>query len=135
MHTNIGTGLVFGGQVTGVYCSTKKLSLSGSDVSGQVTFVSHDEVKVSGSNFDLTAYWSDVLFYSAGSVDPALNVSGSGGSWTGFIHAPNGLAEVQGSSNLTINGSIIADRIRLSGSDMTIDSTGLGGVGAIFLAE
>ena len=116
-------------------CATGWLILGESDVSGTVTLVAGEFLDVAGSNFDLTGYWNDVLFYSAGSSDEALSVQGSGGSWTGFIHAPNGLAKVSGSSNLTINGSIIADRIQLSGSDVTIDSSGLGGDGGIFLAE
>ena len=37
----------------GVYCSTKKLSLSGSNVTGKVTLVAGDKLTVTGQNFNL----------------------------------------------------------------------------------
>ena len=89
-----------------------------------MTWVAGDELKISGSNFNVTGYWNDVLAFSARNGDGAIDMSGSGGSWTGFIIAPNGQIKVAGSSNLSIQGSIIGDRVQVSGSDFSIDATG-----------
>ncbi|MFO7530840.1 MAG: hypothetical protein R6W93_00150, partial [Candidatus Limnocylindrales bacterium] len=48
-------------------------------------------------------------------------VSGSGGTWAGLIYAPNGTAEVSGSSNFNFTGGIIGERVKLNGSDATIN--------------
>ncbi|HUF53309.1 MAG TPA: pilus assembly protein TadG-related protein [Dehalococcoidia bacterium] len=105
-----------------VICSSSDLQLSGQGISGRVTLVAGDELKVSGSDFNLTGYWNGVLFYSSASHDSAIDISGSGGDWTGIIHAPHGKVKFQGSSNLSVTGSIIADSMVLSGSDWSISA-------------
>ena len=112
----------------GVYCSTGDLQLSGSNVSGHVTFVAQGRVTISGSDFDLTAYANDVLALSESSASNSLDVSGSGGSWTGMLLAPNGGAQLQGSDNLGISGGVIADSILVGGSNFTLDATGFGDI-------
>ena len=121
----------------GVYCSQGDLQLSGQGITGNVTLVAMDEVKISGSNFNLTAYFDGILAFSSASHDAAIDMSGSGGSWTGLIVAPNGRTKVQGSNNLSLAGSIITDRATVSGSDFTLVSGGgLGpGSGRIRLDE
>ena len=104
----------------GVYCSTRKLTLSGSDVTGNVTLVAQGDLTVSGSNFTLTAYWNNILLFTESSSSSALDASGSGGSWTGIMLAEYGNAKVQGSSNLTISGSVMANTISVSGSDFNL---------------
>ncbi len=52
-------------------------------------------------------------------------MSGSGGNWEGYIFAPNGRAKIQGSSNLSISGSIVADRVTVSGSDFSLNASDL----------
>jgi hypothetical protein len=104
----------------GVYCSTAKLTLSRSDVSGSVTLVAQQELSVSGSNFALTPYWNDVLLFTSSTSSSALDVNGSGGSFTGLIIAPNGNAKIQGSNNLSIRGSVLANTISVSGSDFSL---------------
>ncbi len=106
--------------IPGVYCSTKDIQLSGQDITGNVSLVAGDELKISGSDFNLTAYWNDVLLYSSSDHNNAIDMSGSGGSWTGFIHAPYGRVKIQGSDNLSVSGSIVADRVTVSGSDFSI---------------
>ena len=113
---------------TAVICSTGDIQLSGQDITGRVTLVAMDEIKVSGSNFDLKGNWNDVLAFSNASHDAAIDMSGSGGDWEGYIYAPNGRAKIAGSSNLSVKGSIIANRVSISGSDFSIDSTDIGAI-------
>ena len=110
----------------GVYCSTGTLTISGSDVVGNVTLASVGRLSISGSNFTLTPFFQDVLFYTDSTMNNALDVSGSGGTWEGYMLAPSGRAQISGSGNLSVNGSVIADEITVSGSDFTLNSTGYG---------
>ena len=121
----------------GVYCSTKKLSLSGSDVTGSVTLVSQDEVNVSGSNFNLTPFWNDVLLFSDDSFPKGIDISGSGGNWEGIVLAPNGLAKIAGSSNFAYSGAVIADVVQISGSNTSLTAIdyGQGGPATVALVE
>jgi Flp pilus assembly protein TadG len=123
----------------GTYCSrsgsSDGIKLSDSDIviedivsgPGGVTFVGQAFVEVSGSNFQLHPHEHSVLFFSYGTSDVAMKVAGSGGSWEGYIYAPRGTAEVSGSSNLAISGAIISNRVKLNGSDMSIDGSSYGG--------
>lgn len=88
---------------------------------GGVTFVAPYQVEISGSNFQLMPHEKDILFASYGNTDVAIKVSGSGGTWAGLIYAPNGTAEVSGSSNFNFTGGIIGERVKLNGSDATIN--------------
>ncbi len=110
----------------GVYCSTQDIQLSGQGISGNVTLVAADEVKISGSDFNLTAYYEDILAFSAASHGSAIDMSGSGGSWAGTILAPDGTVKFQGSDNLSVSGSIVADRVIISGSNFSITAEGVG---------
>ena len=110
----------------GVYCSTQDIQLSGQGITGNVTLVAADEVKISGSDFNLTAYFEDVLAFSAASHGSAIDMSGSGGSWTGLIYAPDGAIKLQGSDNLSVSGSIVADQVIISGSNFSITGESVG---------
>jgi hypothetical protein len=50
----------------------------------------------------------------------AVTVSASSMTWTGLIFAPNGLVRFSASSATTIDGSIIAYTINLSGSELSV---------------
>lgn len=124
----------------GVICATGDLQISSPQgITGNVTLVAGDELKLSASDFNIKGYWKDVLAFSAASHDSAIDMSGSGGDWQGYIYAPTGRVKVQGQNGLSIKGSIIADRVSVSGSDFSIDSTRLGAVtpqpGAVSLVE
>lgn len=107
-----------------VICSTADLVLSGQDITGTVTLVAGDELKVSGSDFHLTGSEAgfNVLFYSSATHDSAIDISGSGGEWIGYIHAPNpnALIKIQGSDDLSVHGSVIGHSVRISGSNFSI---------------
>ena len=124
----------------GTYCSEGKLSLSGSDVSGEVTLVSRGSLSLSGSDFDLSADPDDpngVLLFSYDDSSSALDLVGSGGSWTGIIHAPRGTAKMQGSDNLTVTGSIVSWKVQVSGSDFDMFAASQSGgvIEYIYLVE
>ncbi len=108
----------------GVYWSTQDIQLSGQGITGNVTLVAADEVKISGSDFNLTAYYEGILAFSAASHGSAIDMSGSGGSWTGLILAPDGAVKLQGSDNLSVSGSIVADRVIVSGSNFSVTGGG-----------
>lgn len=116
---------VSGGVIpSGVYCTKDKLTLSQGNVTGNVTLVSLKEMTVGGSDISLTPYWDNLLLFSYMNNDSALDFSGQGGRWEGLFYAPRGTAKIQGSDgssgSLDIVGSIIADQIRISGSNFTI---------------
>ncbi|MGH8913391.1 MAG: DUF7305 domain-containing protein, partial [Acidimicrobiia bacterium] len=102
-----------------------------------VTFVSEGEMHITG-NANLTGYapvtapatgptYSPVILFSnAGSPpscnDNAIQFSGSNMTWTGLIYAPNGQVQMSSSStDATINGSIIAYSVSISGSNFEIN--------------
>jgi Flp pilus assembly protein TadG len=123
----------------GTYCSrtgsSDGIKLGDSDIRiedvasgpGGVTFVGQGYVEISGSDFQLRPHEHNILFFSYGTSDVAMKVSGSGGTWEGIIYAPRGTAEVSGSSNLAITGGIVAKRVKLNGSSLTIDGSSSGG--------
>ncbi len=109
-----------------MYCATGKISLSGSDISGNVTFITDGKIDLSGSNFTMTPYSKNVLLFSTNNGDDAVKLAGSGGNWQGYQYAPNGSIELSGSGNQSIKGSIIANKVKFSGSDLSIIADGAG---------
>ena len=103
----------------GIYCSGGDISLSGSDVSGNVTFIAEDDVTISGSNGNLQAFINGTLAFAdgGGGGGDAIRWSGSDGQWTGDLLAANGDIRVSG-SDATWSGDVYAaqDEIRVSGS-------------------
>ncbi|MDA1061327.1 MAG: hypothetical protein O2895_00175 [Chloroflexi bacterium] len=120
---------------TAVICSTSHLTLSGSDVTGTVTLVAGGNLNVSGSDFILLPYWNDVLLFSSSSSPQAIDISGSGGVWRGFINAPVGRVKIAGSGNLSLQSSVVAADIQMSGSNLSIDSSTLPGEYGVYLIE
>jgi hypothetical protein len=132
----------------GIYCSrtgsSDGIKLSDSDIrvladiatgADGVTFVAQYSIEVSGSNFQLKPFKDNILFASYGTTDVAIKVAGSSGTWEGILYAPNGTAEVSGSSNLALKGGIIAKRVKLNGSSFSIDgSSSEGGPGEQVIA-
>jgi hypothetical protein len=118
----------------GTYCSRGSsggIKLSDSDVgveavvsgAGGVTFMAQTQVELSGSDFQLHPHEHGILIFSEGNSDVAVKVAGSGGTWEGSIYAPNGTAEVSGQNNWNFHGGIVAERVKLNGSDSNIDGS------------
>lgn len=130
-----------GGNITftqsGIYFTDQDISLNNASAAPgvTVTFVAHGQISVSGSG-DLTAYEkigvpSDpgILMFStyqhpdAGGptcIGNAVQWSVSSGTWTGVIYAPYGQARQSSASTATLNGSIFAYTVDLSGADFAI---------------
>jgi hypothetical protein len=98
-----------------------------------VTFVSEGEMHVIG-DADITGYapvtegaYSPLILFSnaqpPGSCSTnAIQFSGSSMTWTGLIYAPHGEVQMSSSStDATINGSIIAFSVNISGSNFQIN--------------
>ena len=98
-----------------------------------VTFVSEGEMHIIG-DADITGYasviesaYSPLILFSNASTAPscstnAIQFSGSSMTWTGLIYAPNGEVQMSASStDATVNGSIIAYSVNISGSNFEIN--------------
>jgi hypothetical protein len=142
---DVGTGVL----ITGVYyAGNNEIEIGPGNLTGTVTFVSDNHIKLSGSNNIFTAYVDDLLMFSnKGAVnacqDWVIDLSGSSGSvepnvvhdpepwgpvesytvsdsvYTGLIYAPQRLV-VTGGSKHTIIGAIVSQGIRLNGSNELI---------------
>jgi hypothetical protein len=110
--------------VAGLYCFNGNVSLSGDNITGNVTFVAKGQIDVSGSDHQLTAYDpSGVLFYSeANTGGGEIDLSGSGGAWTGLVYAANGDVSVSGQANQSLSGSVIGQNVSLSGSGLAVSA-------------
>ena len=109
----------------GVICSTGNLALGGSDVTGNVTLVAQGEIDIGGSNFNLTPRENNVFLFAGSTNSSALNVIGTGGSWEGFLYAPDGGITLSGSAGANFNASIIGNQVTISGSGFSLDSSTL----------
>jgi hypothetical protein len=118
-----------GALAPGVYCqtSTSGVLKLASTASGNVTFISRGKIDISASSSNLTPYTKGVLMYANQTGDAVIKVAGSNMNWAGYVYAPNGQIEYSGSTNNTLSGSIVGDRVKLNGSSLTIDASGLGG--------
>ena len=102
---------------------------------GGVTMVAPCCIDISGSDFDLHPHEHGVLLAAYGDSDTALKMAGSGGSWQGSMYAPSGTAEISGQDDVNIAGSIVGERVKLNGSDATVNGqSGEGGAGPQQLA-
>lgn len=124
----------------GVYCATgssAEIVLDESNVTGNVTLVSDNFITISGQFYNLTAYHaSKVVIWAGGISSPTIKLSGSDGTFQGIVYTKNGQVEVSGEGvSTTGGGSILADRVKIAGSDFFIDSNGLSGLGSPVLDE
>jgi hypothetical protein len=101
----------------GVYCATGDLRMTGVGVRGTVTFVAHNAITLTGSNFNLQPYKDHVLFAAYGSG--TTSVTGAGGTLSGYIYVPNGTLQFTGSGNAVVSGGLVAAGITITGSATT----------------
>ncbi len=111
----------------GLYYATGKIDVGRSGLNRDVTLVAEDELKLAGSNQHLDPYIDGLLAYGANvysGIDRCdkfvVSAGGSNQDWSGIIYGPNGLVEMNGSSNTALTGSLIGYSVRLNGSDLTI---------------
>jgi hypothetical protein len=86
-------------------------------------------IKISASSRTFRAHTGGILMLSNKiytGVDACdkftISISGSGSGWDGLIWAPGGLIEFSGSSNVSVNGTLLGWSVRLNGSNLTIVS-------------
>ncbi len=121
----------------GIYYTTDDISLSASDINGTITLISDGgEIDLSGSShvlrpYDDTGLLAFTTYIKNPSKDkdhpsncnvPGIKLAGSTHDWEGIIYAPNAEVEMSGSSNTTLEGSIIANTVKLNGSSLSITS-------------
>ncbi|MGH7470018.1 MAG: hypothetical protein ACRENP_18895 [Longimicrobiales bacterium] len=98
----------------GVYCSTGNISLTRDDVQGSVTLIAGGRVDTNADSLTLRAFHSSgVLFHANSGSLSAVEVDGDDNSFAGYIYVPDGRIDVTG-RNFTLNGSVVAERIRLN---------------------
>jgi hypothetical protein len=136
---NLGDYAVGGVIPDGVYVAGQELDVSDSNLIGNVTLVSaptssnrdKGTIDFSGSNLTLTPYWNGLLAFSDGRKNntaassdncdfAAVKMAGSNTTWEGTVYAPRGMIEYSGSSNSSLNGSLIGNTVKLNGSDLNI---------------
>jgi hypothetical protein len=129
----------------GTYCATgssAEIDLSDGNVTANVTLVVYrgadgcgsggKAISIGGSGFDLDAYDPTrvLMWTNVGDAEVAVKISGSNGTWSGLIVAPCGQVEISGQSVGTSGGgSILANRVKIAGSNVVIDSNGLSAFG------
>ena len=105
----------------GLHYCTEKVDFSGAGLTGHnVTIVSEDEIDISGAGGDFTPYVPGLAFFANKSTNvDAFSMSGAGNTG-GTVYAPNGRIHLTG-SGATINGAFLGNKVRISGSGMTIN--------------
>ena len=114
----------------GLYYATGAIDINANVITGNaITFVSRDDIDINGSNHDLSHYVDGLLFFTdhqnnggSACAVAVVKLSGSTNDWNGVIFAPNGLVEMSGANATTFSGSIFAAVVKLSGSNITIQT-------------
>ncbi|MGQ0802892.1 MAG: pilus assembly protein TadG-related protein [Actinomycetota bacterium] len=119
-----------GALALGLYYTTGDIDLSASSVRGDgVTFVSASgEISFSGSNHFLRPWDPEGLLAFTDHIKPGasqcnaagVRLNGSSHDWEGIIFAPRSLIEMSGSSNTSLHGALIANTVKLNGSELNI---------------
>ena len=102
----------------GLYYVEGDVKLSGSNISGVFTIVTEGKIDVSGSEHNCTAYSGNLLFFSN---DTKFKIAGGKSYFDGIFYIPKGAIEASGSEN-TINGGLLADTVKLSGTELNINA-------------
>ncbi len=126
-------GYLVGGKLKdGIYYTTDDIDISTSSLTGDaVSFVSRKQITFSGSSHTLRPYQFDDGTYGPLAFTDyegpnkcntfVIKMSGSSSNWWGVMYAPNGLVEMSGSDNSAAHGAIIANTVKLNGSNIFIE--------------
>ena len=102
----------------GLYYVEGDVKLSGRNISGVFTIVTEGKIDINGSEFNCTAYSSNLLLLSG---KEKIKIAVSNSNFCGVIYTEKGAIEISGSGN-TINGRLFADTVKLSGSELNINA-------------
>ena len=94
------------------------LSISGSHFTGKGCIIATGDISISGSNIRQSSSDSVCIY----SINGDITMSGSSITLDGVLYAPNGAIKLSG-SNKTINGRVIAKKVDISGSSLTIQTS------------
>lgn len=90
------------------------------DLTGNVTFVSEEEMHINGARHDLYPYYNNLLAF-CNDDKKGIHFSGTQNHWNGNIFVPNSDFQTSGSSNNANNGCVIAECINFSGSNNSVN--------------
>jgi Flp pilus assembly protein TadG len=87
-----------------------------------VTIVANGLIQFSGG-ISLGPYFNGLLLFSnaPGPGGMSVDISGSNLVWEGLVYAPRGSVSFQGSQNVSISGSIVAQDVKLTGAGTNIN--------------
>ena len=105
----------------GVYCATGSISVTGSNLSGNVTFIGNS-VSITGSSENFTPYpgTNNLFIWQTGSG--GLSLTGSGFAYGGTVFAPTAAVSITGSN--IVSAFVEANTVSITGSGFTIHGTG-----------
>ncbi len=114
----------------GLYYTSGNINLSGPGHTALgATFVtSNGDVHFNGNNFTFTPWDPDGLLIasfknpnSCSSGQAVIKLNGNNHTWTGIMFAPNGPLDFSGTNvDTSLNGRLVANSIKLSGSNQTL---------------
>jgi len=123
-----------------VVCATGNLTLNmNAGERGRTTLAARGRVTIVGASGNelqpasalVGSGFDQLLVYSDSSADPAIHLVPQGGTYRGYIHAPHSQVLIdgshQGSDLFTIEGSVVAERIRITGTLFEFRGAGLAG--------
>jgi len=130
----------------GVYCATGEIEIHGPDpnrtVSGNVTFVSHDEIELHSdvNGFNLIAFQAGVLAFTDGTEDGddegEIELEADNGTWAGMLIAPHGEIELEG-DNLVSTATLIyaGEEAEIEGDNIDLTAMNLSNLDNVALVE
>lgn len=118
----------------GTYCATGDINVSGTSITGNVTFIAGGTITISSSSATLTAFdGSGILGYAGAASDcysaQAIGIGNSSVVLNGSFDAPNGCINASG-TDITVNGSLVGNEVQIGvGGSSSINATGGAGSG------
>lgn len=114
---------------SGVYCATGNITLSGNNMSGNVTFIAAS-FTLTGNNGSFTPYWglsdcscsTGLFVYQTGSSTLTLGGNGAGGIY-GAVFAPNAQI-VETANSFTATGFLEGKEVQFQGNNYTLNGSG-----------
>jgi len=128
-YTSKVTSLTKNGVIWTNHADGMDISSVSSGVDTVTLVATQGPIKISISNRTFRAHTGGILMISNKTYSGTekcdkftVAISGSGSTWDGLIWAPGGLIEFSGSSNASVNGTLLGWAVRLNGSNISIVS-------------
>lgn len=103
----------------GVYYAPCTIIVAGANLSGNVTFVSKENVLVKGVNVNFQAYQDGLLFAAGSGAGDAVLFAGAHSNLSGISYTRNGQVSITG-HDLKLTCSLVSDRLSVTGSHITV---------------